>query len=145
MLEGETNGCTWYELARCPVPVGDRCLWEALIHKTEFPERYNDALDHAELLDHDAQTVVRRTWPESGEPYLEWIRHEVRARRVETQRRGQRFRRAQAVLQTPRGPCLVYQVDDLEAASQPGGVDASHAGRVLERLIGKARALAQTS
>jgi len=147
MQGSETRDCTWYELARFRVPVGvhcirKACLWKALVDKTENPERYNDALSRAELLDHDAHTVVRRTWPESGDPYIEWIRHEVRTTRVEYKRRGHGFRRAQALLQTPEGPCLVYQVDDVDVASEEGGVDASHADRVLRRLIEKARTIA---
>jgi len=145
MRARETQGSTWYELARCHVPVEDRCLWKALVDKTEYPERYNDALNRAELLDHDAHIVVRRTWPALGEPYLEWIRHEASATRVEYERRGHLFRRAQAVLETPEGLCLVYQVDDVEAACTQGGVDASHAGRVLRRLGRKARTFAHRS
>ena len=145
MRARDTFDGTWVELARCQLPVADRCLWQALVDKTEYPERYNDALSRAELLDHDAHTVVRRTWPEFGEPYLEWIRHEASATRVEYKRKGHLFRRAQAVLNTPEGPCLVYQVDNVEAASEQGGVDASHAGRVLRRLVRKARRISGAS
>lgn len=141
MSAGETHGCNWTELARCEAPLEGRILWQAILHKTEYPEEYCDAVTRAEVIDHDALTVVRRTWPAGGDPYIEYIHHQVCDVRVECERSGQHFRRAQAYVETPRGPCLVYQVDDPEAARRSGGIDASYASEVLQRLVDKAQSL----
>ena len=131
----------WHELARCEAPLEERVLWEALLEKTEHPQHYVDAVARAEVIDHDARTVVRRTWPQAGAPYIERIRHEVRNRRVETERHGHGFRRALARVLTPEGPCLVYQVDDPEAARTEGGIDEHHATSVLDRIMQRAQSL----
>jgi hypothetical protein len=134
----DQNG-SWHELARRPAPVDRRVLWQALIDKTEHPEHYNDGVRGAEVIDHGACVVVRRTYPDRGEPFVEWIEHEIRSVRVETRRSGCGWRRAQALVDTPEGPCLVYEVDDLEAAEEAGGITALHADRVLEQLLAAAR------
>lgn len=102
-----TNGhgldADWRELARCPAPVDRRAVWRTLIDKTEHPERYNEAVRGAELIDHTASVVVRRTYPDDGEPFVEWVAHAVRSTRVETRRSGCAWRRAQALVETPGG------------------------------------------
>ncbi len=132
------NG-TWHELARCHAPVDRRILWRALLDKTEHPERYNTTVHSAEVIDHTASVVVRRTYPGDGEPFVEWVQHEIRATRVETRRSGCGWRRAQALVDTPEGPCLVYEVDDAAEAAREAGIDARHAGNVLRQLIDAAR------
>jgi hypothetical protein len=139
MRGGDAKGRNWVELARCRAPVDVRLLWEAILDKTEHPERYDAALRRAELLDHDAQLVCRRTVPCAGRPYIEWVEHARRVARVETRRRGQAWRRAQAVVDGPGGPWLVYEVDDLEAAASTGEADPARARRILERLLESAR------
>ncbi len=142
MGRDQTNGC-WQELARCPATAVDRSvLWKALVDKTEHPERYNTAVRRADLIDHDASVVVRRTYPgDDGEPFVEWVRHEIRATRVETRRSGCEWKRAQAIIDTPEGPCLVYEVNDVEAASNGGGITPTHASRVLQQLVEAARGM----
>ena len=139
MRGSDTNTRHWHELARVPVPVDRRTLWQALVDKTEHPERYNGALQRAEVIDADASTVVRRTFPGEGEPFVEWIRHEAHAGRVEYRRSGHAWRRAQAVVQTAEGLYLVYEVDDPEAAVEMGGIDARHASHVLAQLAAAAQ------
>lgn len=138
---GPTNDCTWHELARCDVPLAGRDLWRALLDKTEYPEHYSQKVSHAELIDHDAQTVVRRTFANGGEDYIEWVCHEVQRHRVECRRGGQAFRRAQALVQTPQGAMLVYEVDDPRAARAEGGIDATYAAEVLSRIVSRAHSL----
>lgn len=123
------------------MPLGGRDLWRALLDKTEYPEHYSERVRRAEVIDHDARTVVRRTWIGESEPCIEWVRHEVRTRRVECLRSGQKFTRAQALLHTPEGRFLVYEVDDPAAARAEGGIDASYAHRVLERIVQRAHSL----
>lgn len=135
------NGRTWIELARVPAPVERRSLWRALLEKTEFPELYNRSLDGAEVIDHDATVVVRRAHPADGDPYLEWITHSCPETRVEYRRHGHDWVRAQALVETEAGPCLVYQVDDAQAAASHGGIEPDYARRVLERLVETARTL----
>ena len=60
---------------------------------------------------------------------------------MEYRRCGDHWRRAQALVQTRDGPCLVYLVDDVEAAARESGIDAAHAQRVLTRLVETARTL----
>ena len=136
---GETNGRTWTVLARCRAPVEARLLWEALLAKTEHPERFNPAVARAEVLDHDASVVVRRTYPSQGQPYIEWLEHERRATRVVLRRRGSSWHRAQALVEGPDGPHLVYEVDDPEAAAADGGIDACYAEGVLAQILAAAR------
>ena len=93
-------------LAQREAPVEGRDLWAALLDKTEYPENYSERVSGAEVIDHDARTVVRRTWVNDSGPCIEWVRHEVRNRRVECTRSGQGFRRAQALVDTPE-PCGV--------------------------------------
>ena len=141
-MSGEpTNHRDWHELARLPAPMSKRQLWQALVDKTEHPERYNDAVRRAVVIEAGASTVVRRTYPGEGEPFLEWIRHEAHAGRVEYRRSGHPWKRAQAVVETPEGCCLVYEVDDPEAASRTSGVDSRHAAHVLQQLIAAAEGL----
>lgn len=141
MRGGEVNGRTWVELARVPAPVTRRSVWQALLDKTEYPELYNGALERSELVDQDATVVVRRAHPAGAEPYLEWVTHRCADTRVEVRRHGHDWRRAQALVETPSGPQLVYQVDDAHAASEQGGIGPSYARQVLEQLVSKARAL----
>ena len=141
MRGGEVNGRTWVELARIPAPVERRCLWQALLEKTENPELYNRTLARAEVIDHDATVVVRRAHPLSGESYLEWITHACAETRVECRRHGQGWLRAQSLVETEDGPCVRYEVDDAQAAAEHGGVDADYALRVLEQLVATAQAL----
>ncbi len=136
-----TNHEAWHELARLPAPMSKRQLWRALVDKTEHPERYNEAVRGAKVLEAGASTVVRRTYPGEGEPFLEWIRHEAHTGRVEYRRSGFPWRRAQAVVETPEGCWLVYEVDDPEAAVRTSGVDARHAEHVLQQLVEAAEGL----
>lgn len=139
MRGNDRNSADWHELARLPAPVDRRMLWQALVDKTEHPERYNEALRCAEVIEAGASTVVRRTYPGEGEPFVEWVRHEAHTARVEYSRSGHEFRRAQAVVETDEGLCLVYEVDDPEAAVASGGVDTQHATQVLSQLVDAAR------
>ncbi len=141
MRGGETNGRSWVELARVPAPVTRRCLWQALLEKTEYPELYNRSLERSEMLDQDATVVVRRAHPASGEPYLELLTHACSDVRVEVRRHGQDWRRRQALVETGEGPCLVYQVDDTAAAVKHGGIDSGYAEGVLQQLVATAKGL----
>ena len=141
MRGGEANGCNWVELARVPAPVEPRCLWQALLEKTENPELYNRALARAEVIDHDATVVIRRAHPARGEPYLESITHARADLRVECRRHGQSWLRAQRLVECDDGPCLVYEVDDKQAAAEHGCIDPVYAERVLEQLVATAQAL----
>lgn len=131
---GQTNG-RWLELARVRVPVRKAAVWRAMLDKTEHPERYNPAITRADLLDHDPTVVLRRTWPADGEPFAEYVRHELRAHRVEYQRYGLTWSTAQAIVDTDAGPCLVYEVDGAELARAHAGIDAAHAERTLRQLL----------
>lgn len=134
-MEGRQHNGGWQELARCPAPVDRRVLWKTLIDKTEHPERYNASVRRADLIDHNASVVVRRTYPGNGEPFVEWVQLEARRTRVETRRSGCAWKRAQAIVDTPDGPCLIYEVDDADAAD----VDSNHASRVLAQLLAAAQ------
>ena len=139
--DGQINGRGWHVLARCRAPVGGRDLWAALLDKTEHPQRYSGHIRRAEVIDHDARTVVRRTWTaDTAQPCIEYVRHEVRNRRVECSRPDQAFRRAQALVDTPEGRMLVYEVDDPVAARREGGVDAAYAAGVLQRILAQVTA-----
>ncbi len=140
MRGGEVNGRTWHELARVPAPVEPRCLWTAILEKTEYPERYNARLEYADVIDHDATVVTRRAHPAQGEPYIEWVTHARCDTRVEYRRMGEPWKRAQALVETDDGPCLVYQVDDVSAAKTVSDIDEAYAVRVLERLVQAAHA-----
>lgn len=131
---GQVNG-RWLELARVRVPVEKAAVWRALLDKTEHPERYNPTIARAELIDHDPTVVLRRTWPAEGKPFAEYVRHELRAHRVEYQRYGLTWRTAQALVETDDGPCLIYEVLDAEGAQAHAGIDAAHARRTLEHLL----------
>lgn len=131
---GHTNG-RWLELARVRVAVEKSAVWRALLDKTEHPERYNPAITHAELLDHDPTVVLRRTWPTQGEPFAEYVRHQLRAHRVEYQRYGLRWSTAQAVVDDDDGAWLVYEVYEAELARTHAGIDAAHAQRILGQLV----------
>ena len=141
MRGGELNGRQWTELARVPAPVERRSLWQALVEKTENPELYNRALARSEVLDQDATVVVRRAHPAAGEPYLESLTHACSEVRVEVRRHGHAWRRRQALVDGGDGPCLVYQVDDPEAAARHGGINGAYARGVLEQLVSTARTL----
>jgi len=141
MRGGDVNGRNWIELARVPAPVERRSLWQALLEKTENPELYNRALARAEVLDQDATVVIRRAHPARGEPYLESLTHACAEVRVEVRRHGHTWRRRQALVESGDGPCLVYQVDDAEAAATHGGIDGAYARHVLEQLVSTARAM----
>ena len=141
MRGNQTNGRGWHVLAQREAPVGGRDLWAALLDKTEYPENYSERVSGAEVIDHDARTVVRRTWVNDSGPCIEWVRHEVRNRRVECTRSGQGFRRAQALVDTPTGRMLVYEVDDRELAAHEGGVNEQYAEEVLDRILARARNL----
>lgn len=132
-------GGRWTELARCKAPVSRRVLWRVLVDKTEHPERYNPRLKGAEVIDQDASMVLRRTYPGSGAPFVEWIRHASGTKRVEYRRNGETWRTAQAVVDTPEGPHLVYEVDDEQGDAGSAGIDAGHAARVLRELLKAAR------
>ncbi len=131
---GHTNG-RWLELARVRVPVEKSTVWRALLDKTEHPERYNPAITRAELLDHDPTVVLRRTWPTRGEPFAEYVRHQIRTHRVEYQRYGRRWSTAQAVVDDEDGAWLVYEVCEAELARTHAGIDAAHAERILSHLV----------
>ena len=137
-MQGQGTNGRWKELARTPAPVDRRALWQTLVDKTEHPERYNESVHGAEVVDRNASVVVRRTFPGEGQPFVEWVEHEIRSARVETRRSGCNWRRAQMVVDTPEGPHLVYEVSD-DAAAETGGIDADHAQRVLEQLVDAAR------
>ena len=134
MLGSETNGC-WHELARVRAPVGARTLWTALLDKTEHPERYNPTIRRAQLLDHDPTVVLRRTFPASGKPFDESVRHACRERRVEYQRHGFAWKTAQAIVVHEDETWLVYEVDDPQAALADAGISANHAQRTLDYLV----------
>ncbi|MDJ0975418.1 MAG: DUF1857 family protein [Planctomycetota bacterium] len=131
---GQTNG-RWLELARVRVSVDKVAVWRALLDKTEHPERYNPGIERADLLDHDPTVVLRRTWPAAGEPFAEYVRHQLSAHRVEYQRYGRTWSTAQALVETADGPYLVYEVSHPELARDHAGIDAAHAKRTLEHLL----------
>jgi len=135
MRRDEAGSRIWHELARIPAPVERRSLWEALLEKTEHPETFTGRLRGAELIDQDPTVVTRRTQKTNGESYIEWVTHTRADVRVELRRRGAAWSRAQALIDTQDGPCLVYQVNDVAAAAESGGIDAAYAHRVLTRLI----------
>lgn len=141
---GQTNG-RWQELARIPAAVGKHSLWLAMLDKTEHPERYNPAIESADLLDHDPTVVLRRTNPAQGEPFAEYVRHALRSHRVEYQRYGFNWSTAQAIVDTESGPHLVYEVDGAEAARDDAGIDAAHATRILTHLLAATRTEPGTS
>lgn len=132
---GHTNG-RWLELARVSVSVEKRTVWSALLDKTEYPERYNPTIERADLIDHDPTVVLRRTFPVSGQPFAEYVRHALSSHRVEYQRYGFEWRTAQALVETEDGAHhLVYEVYDAEAAYTDAGIDAAHAERTLTHLL----------
>jgi hypothetical protein len=131
----------WHVLARIPVRVDARTLWKAMLDKTEHPERYNPSIERASVLDHDPTVVLRRIWPTSGTPFEEYVRHTVRARRVEYRHHGAGWAYAQAIVEVDDEPCLVYEVDDPTQAASCAGITPEHAQRTLRHLLERAGSL----
>lgn len=124
----------WRELARFPAPVERALLWQALLDKTEHPERYNPRFQRARLLDHDPTVVLRRLYPREGRPFDEYVHHARGETRVEYQRHGEGWRSAQAVVDTKEGRFLVYEVSD-EDSARLTGMNARRAERTLRGLL----------
>lgn len=125
----------WTELARCPLPWPAARLWPVFVELIEHPERFDAGTARAEVLDQDAQQVLRRRWAESGEHCLEWIRALASEPRVEVRRRGERWSWAQCVREQRDGAWLVLEVSDTRDARLLGGVDSGWAERVLARTL----------
>ncbi len=133
------NADSWHVLARVPVRMDVRALWQAMLDKTEHPERYNPAIARASVIDHDPTVVLRRIWPASGTPFEEYVRHTIRARRVEYRHFGAGWAYAQAIVEAGNDQaCLVYEVDDPTQAASCAGITAEHAQRTLRHLIERA-------
>ncbi len=132
MVRTNADGC-WEELARFPAPVARSLLWQALLDKTEHPERYNPRFRSAQLIDHDPTVVLRRLYPREGAPFTEFVHHERGELRVECVRPGG-WRTAQAVVETDEGRFLVYEVSD-ERAARATGINRRRAERTLRQLL----------
>ena len=138
---GQLNGAggnTWHVLAQIPVRLDARTLWQAMLDKTEHPERYNPTITRAAVIDHDPTTVLRRIWPASGRPFEEYVQHTIRARRVEYRHYGAGWAYAQAIVEIDDEPCLIYEVDDPGQAASCAGITPEHAQRTLQHLIQRA-------
>ena len=146
---GPTNGAgngppqngaeeSWHVLARIPLRVDARNLWQAMLDKTEHPERYNPTIERAAVIDHDPTTVLRRIWPAGGSPFEEYVQHTIRSRRVEYRHYGAQWAYAQAIVEIDDEPCLIYEVDDPGQAESSAGITPEHAARTLQYLIDRA-------
>lgn len=135
MKNGRKKHEGWTELARCHARLPACAIWQALLCKTEFPQRFDQTLRGAEVLDHDPTTVVRRIHPYRGASFEETVHHDRDGLRVRIQRSGCGWQVAQRVIEDDRGPWLVFEVSDPDAARQEAGLTRDRAERTLRQLL----------